>query len=408
MKYILPYDDKINERLGIPEGNTEAAMDVFDIIVDNLSKIRDKSVMDKTEPGPEGKPIGTYSLFINKSYLIKEKKIEGVKINFKFLPDEDKVDLAGMSVSNVRSSAMGYTAPPVGKYPKSIDIEIRFLVPQKGSQTFGEILNHIQNDGDEFFSSLAHELKHTYDSSKRRESFASVVKYKIPELVRFGIPAVDEFLFFFYLIHKTESLVRPSEMGSVIQKRGIKKQDFLNFFKENKIIQRIKNIRDWSYDKMKKDLLDQVGIIKKRLDQNSIPYPEEDEKVVDLILELLHQNILKSGVEELDKMYMDKDPSSFLRRMFSGSTTDPWDPSIEKFLRKMRSKDYNGFFTETEKYFKEESDQVIRKLAKLYDLAESEDVELEEAKSSILNMEAHWKIKGTSPRIVNTKKYRKK
>lgn len=48
MKYIIPYEEKINERLGIPEGNIESAEEVFDLIVEDFSRIKDKSVMGRT------------------------------------------------------------------------------------------------------------------------------------------------------------------------------------------------------------------------------------------------------------------------------------------------------------------------------------------------------------------------
>lgn len=404
MKHIIPYEE-INERLGVPEGNIESAMDLSDQIIEKIEEIKNVPLMSNTEIDPGGNRIGVYSFPIDKKYTISDKRVDGANIDFIFLPDGNEIILSGLQISNPRSVGPGYFDPPKGDFKKSADITLQFIIPEKGNPKFEDLLNFIKDNETEFSSSIAHELKHFYDSSKRRESFSSVAKYKIPELVRFGIPEIDNFIFNFYLTHKTESLVRPSEMAAVMKKRGIKKQEFLDFFNNEDVVKKMRRIGRWTYEGFKEDLLDRVGMIKMRLDQNHIPYPKNDKEVVELILNLLHKNILKAGISEMEKFLSHGDPSNFLRRLISLFPLE--NPETKRMREKMEKEDYNDFYRDMENYFKKESNTIIRKLAKLYDLAEDNTTEIEEKNSSIRDMEAHWKIKGVSPRIKDLRSKRK-
>ena len=361
--------------------------------------------------------MGTYEIEMKGDYLLGDQKIEVIKLEFNFYPvlKGGKEDISWASMTHRGTSKMkkGYLSPvpPDEPISKEIKISVDVVIPKNyEGLILGDVLPMIEKDSDGFESSLAHEIKHALDARKMLKNFSSIAKYKIKDLVSFGIPAINEFIFDLYYIDRSESLVRAAEMGSEIKKKGIRKEDFLKFFNENKTIQSLKKIRSWSYEKMKQDLLSQVEIIKERLQQNGISYPEKDEEIVEQILDLLHDNIVKKSGRELDSLYSEFDRREKMGKgdflsifsSFLSSGPDPWDSELDKFLKKMRSKDYKLFYKDIEKLFQRESDRLIRKLSKLYDIAESESTE---EGSSIKDMDLYRQIKGIKPRILNFKDF---
>lgn len=406
MKYIIPYFEKINEKLGVPEGNVESGMDLYDRIIEKIEEIKDVPLMENTEITDNGDRVGVYSFFIDKEYIISDKIIKGANIDFTFFPNGNEMILAGLQIGNYRSTGPGYFDPPKGNFPKSAEISIHFIIPEKENLKFKDILKFTKEIENYFSSSISHELKHAYDSSKRRESFDSSARYRVPQIIRFGIPEIDDFIFNIYLTHKTESLVRPAEMAAEMKKGSIKKQEFLDFFNKNDVIKKMRRIGRWSYKEFKEDLLGRMGMIRKKLDENHIPYPKNDKKTVELILNLLHKNIRKAEINELEKFIAPNLQLINSIRKQLGLPPEK-DPEIEKLREKMDEEDYNIFYKDMESYFKKETNSVIRKLAKLYDLAESNTTEIEEKNLSIRDIESYWKIKGVTPKIEDLRNKRK-
>jgi hypothetical protein len=248
-----------------------------------------------------------------------------------------------------------------------------------------------------------------FDSTKRETKFKDLADYSSFQSTKFDIPAINDFLFFLYNVHTIENLVRSSEVASVIKKKGIKKKDFVNFLEQNYTVKKLKKIRDWSYEGMKKQLLQQMDIIKKRLIDSEIPVPETDEETVDLILKLLYTNIERNSISAFRSLYREidkgKNPLAFLSDLFGNSNSSKYEDEIDNFIKSRKYSDYNKFFLDQEKSIKTTADKVIRKISKLYDLAESEELNFEEDKNSIVNMEIYHKINGIKTNIKKFKDF---
>ena len=169
-------------------------------------------------------------------------------------------------------------------------------------------------------SSFSHEIKHVFDSTKEVSKFSDRADYSAYTSTAFGIPAINDFLYYLYNVHRIENLVRPSEVAAIIKKKGIKKKDFVKFLDQNQTVKKLKKIRDWSYEGMKKQLLQEIGIIKERLTDSGIPVPGTDGETVDLILKMLYNNIQRNSISVFKSLYKEiegeEDPFSFLAAVF--------------------------------------------------------------------------------------------
>ena len=205
-----------------------------------------------------------------------------------------------------------------------------------------------------------------------------------------------------------ENLVRPSEIAAIIKKKGIKKKDFVSFLDQNQTVKKLKKIRDWSYEGMKKQLLQEIDIIKERLTDSDIVVPGTDEETVNLLLKMLYNNIQRNAISVFKSLYKEiegeEDPFSFLAAVLGGKPTpSEYQKEIDDFTKSRRYSDYNKFFLDQEKSIKTGADKTIRKIAKLYDLAESEELNFEESENCIIDMETYHRLKGIK---INIKKYK--
>lgn len=407
MQNLKTYSE-INERLGIPEGNIEIASDLYDFILDELSKISSKNIMSKTEDSPTGKKMGVHELKWGETRNFSGKKIKGADLIFNFIPwNQSKIGFIGMTLVTLYSLEMGKSSLPLKQEIGTPNIIIRIGVPENKVKksilsrglTFSDIINYIKEDRDEFASSLAHELKHAFDKTKRGESYLSSSKYSSFSEVRFGIPAIDKFLFNLYVSHHSEGLVRPSEFGSILKSSKTKKEEFLKTYQESDLVNKLKKARDWSFDQFKKDLLSQVDIIRKRMEKSGITPPEKDEEVVDEIISLLKINLQKKQYEELiDKYSTPYGQMGRLMAMFGGSA--PWDSDVKKEMKKLGTeKDPEKYFRGLQKTMNRESDKSLRKIAKLYDYISDDVSPAVKENSSIVDMAAYQDFMGIKPLI---------
>ena len=80
-----------------------------------------------------------------------------------------------------------------------------------------------------------------------------------------------------------------------------------------------------------------------------------------------------------------------------------YQKEIDDFTKSKRYSDYNKFFLDQEKIIKSGADKTIRKISKLYDLAESEELDFEESENCIIDMETYHRLNGIK---INIKKYK--
>lgn len=415
MKRIKSF--RIYERLGVPEGNVELGIALYDFIVAEFNKTPNKILFAEGKIDPSSElPMEELTLNLKGDYEISGLPVKEIEVDVKILSYEEvsKSEHANgdFSLINANVTAGEEFSPGfISKRKKIENISIRttFVAEEGKNLTYGDFAKYLVADEDLLVSTFSHEIKHVFDSTKKATKFSDLADYSSYQSTVFNIPAINEFLFFLYNVHRTEDLVRPSEIASIIKKKGIKKKDFVNFLDQNHVVKKLKRIRDWSYEGMKKQLLQEIDIIKERLVDSGIEVPGTDEEIVELILNILYKNIQRNSISALRGLYRgierENDPFSFLTALFGGSTDSKFQQEIDDFIKSKSSPDYNKFFLDQEKNIKTSADKTIRKISKLYDLAESEELDFEEDKNSIVDMEIYHKINGIKTNIKKFKDF---
>lgn len=415
MKRIKSF--RIYERLGVPEGNVELGIALYDFIVGKFNKTPNKVLFSEGKIDPEIElPVEELIFNFKGDYQISGLPVKEIGVSLKILRSEgiSKREVAKGEFSFINANvAVGEEISPgfINKREsiERIEIGATFGSEEGKDLTYGDFAKYMVEDEDMLVSSFSHEIKHVFDSTKEVSKFSDRADYSAYTTTAFGIPAINNFLYYLYNIHRVENLVRPSEIAAIIKKKGIKKKDFVNFLDQNYLFKKIKKIKDWSYEGMKKQLLQEIDIIKERLTDSGIPIPETDEETVDLILKMLYNNIQRNSISVFKGLYKaserETDPFAFLSNLFDKPTVSEYQKEIDDFIKSKTYSDYNKFFLDQEKNIKEGADKTIRKIAKLYDLAESEELNFVEDKNSIVDMEIYHKFNGIKTNIKKFKDF---
>ena len=416
MKRIKSF--RIYERLGVPEGNAELGIALYDYIVGEFNKTPDKVLFSEGKMDQENDfPMEQLILTLKGDYEISGLPVKEIGVDLKILSYEGAGEgehaKGDFSLINASVTAGEEFSPGfISKREKIEIISIRaiFVAEAGKGLTYRDFAKYLAEDEDLLVSTFSHEIKHVFDSTKKTTKFSDLADYSSFSNTRFDIPAINDFLFYLYNAHRTEDLVRPSEIAAIIKKKGIQKKDFANFLDQNHVIKKLRKIRDWSYEEMKKQLLQEIDVIKERLIDSNIPIPETDVETVDLILKILFKNIQENSISAFSGLYRrierEVGPFSFLTSLFGGNPTpSEYQKEIDDFIKSKTYSDYNKFFLDQERNIKTTADKTIRKISKLYDLAESEELDLEEDKNSIVDMEIYHKLNGIKTNIKKFKDF---
>jgi hypothetical protein len=380
----------LNEALGVPEGILDTASDLYEI-VENLIKGIDYK---KDE----------YIINQNVDLTISDYQIDSLDlhVNVEHIPGYDgKPEIASMAMGQ-NFNYNRKVQLKVQLLDTEIELHITFVVGNEWEPE--DLYERFTQDRVETESSLAHELKHKYDKQKKQFDLigkdAQYQTYSKGNL-RFGIPEIDhKFMRYNYFMQAAESLVRPTELASRMRRRKILKSKFLNFLKEDKSFKEILEIRDYSFEKLidgLKEQMDRVDALIKHIGQ----YNEnltEDEKIK-ITLKLVYVNLVNNKVELFDQMTSSPMDSikSLLNKAFGGLGMHQMTDE-EKNLEKVREKFINYltkydndpimFFKDRCKQLSDDANKIIKKLGKLYAMAEDD----QPMNESIINWELHQKL----------------
>jgi hypothetical protein len=148
--------------------------------------------------------------------------------------------------------------------------------------------------------------------------------------------------------------------------------------------------KNFKFEKMKSDLYGKVDLIRKRLEENKIDAPDNEDDLVDLILELTYQNIIGGSIEGL-KAIMNLSP---LKQML-GLIKKEEKEYFNKYIKKSSFKNKEHYFEYCEKMINFEANKVLKKISKLYDMCKDEEsnkLQSKIADKSIINPKAHDKF----------------
>jgi hypothetical protein len=380
----------LNEALGVPEGILDTASDLYEIVANLIKGIDYK----KNE----------YIINQSVDLTISDYQIDSLDlhVNVEHIQGYDgKAELASMGVGQ-NFSYNRKVQLKVQLLDTEIELHITFVVGNEWEPE--DLYERFTRDRVDTESTMAHELKHKYDKQKKQFDLigkdAEYQTYSKGNL-RFGIPEIDyKFMRYNYFMQAAESLVRPTELASRMRQRKILKSKFLNFLKEDRAFKEISEIRDYSFEKLidgLKEQIDRVDSLLKHInhyDENM----SEDEKIK-TVLKLVYVNLVNNKVELFDQMTsspMDN-IKSLLNKAFGGLGMHQMTDE-EKNLEKVREKFINYltkydndpimFFKDRCKQLSDDANKIIKKIGKLYAMAEDD----QPMNESIINWELHQKL----------------
>jgi hypothetical protein len=388
MKIIVTKEQKkvINEALGVPKHILDAAEKMYQIVLRDLKSITEKQneyefdgvtyfdLGDKKQI-----PIRSYTLTVE---IDETDQVEDVVLGSMGMGQQFKFDRDSMMKLNAESNEANF--------------HINFYVPEDWEPK--DLVDWFENNRSVAESSLAHELKHKYDHQLNRQGLIGNEAQYIAHqnLPRVMIPQVDDqFYRYLYFTDAMESSVRATEVASDIRTQGIKKSEFRDFLKNNRIFKIMMEIKNFTFEKLIRGVyenLDTVDRIFDAIDVDTEGMSDKDK--VKKMLELIYVNIANKKIDVFDE-YLDRGNNPFkLFLMQMGGIVDEDDIKVDQIKKNFRSfvaKYENnplGFFKAEIDKFHRVADQVIRKIGKLYDMAQ-DDTQVTE---SIIDWELHMKL----------------
>lgn len=382
----------LNEIVGVPENILQAAEKLYSEVEKHV-----KSINTKEE---EYEFYGSLDVELG---IKKKIQITDYKLTVKTEEIENyngKPDIASMGVLQAFMFDRKILMKVSEKTPK-LELAINFVVSENWEPF--ELYEEMEKDKVNQIASLAHELKHKYD--KQAKPFALIgrdAEYQaIQRVGTFGIPAIDrKFFRYAYFITGIENLVRPTEVASRMKSQNIKKSDFEEFTKTEKVFKELTEIKNYTFEKFIEDIKSNMTRVDALLDYIDKDYSDmtDDEKIKS-VLDLVYMNIANQRAEifmnmtsesmdELIRMtsLFGQVPSALIKK---AKELEKTDEIRRKFLSSItkHQNDPIKFFKEEIENFSYVANKMLKKLVKLYSIAKDEDVN-----ESIQNWDLHQKL----------------
>ena len=364
MRLLQTVSKIISERLGVPDNIADVAEVLYDKIINILPNSIDIDDLQEEEFKIPGK------------YNVGDITINGFKIGFTYQEYPENT-LAGLQhrMAGELSQKMAKTFMIYTNYD---DIAIIYLnlVGDK-SMTGKDVKDIMRNNKNKLISSLAHEIKHYYDSIKNPyEKLTTRADYGAKSDVSLGqITSINKLIHYMYYIHNIENLVRPSEMYTHIKMNKINKKQFYDYFTKHNIIEKLKTIKNYSYDELINDLKNNIPEIKNAFDINNISYEGySDQQIIDEVFKL---TMIALGNFKGDSI-RDMLTTSFSEKIFGFNSEK--QKFLNKYLNNLKSDVDNpkNFFKKEIKKMNFMAEKTIKKIAKLYDMIDEPNENLNE------------------------------
>jgi len=382
----------LNEIVGVPENILQAAEKLYTEVEKHV-----KSINSKEEE---------YEFYGSLNVELGEKKkiqITDYKLTVKTEEIENyngKPDIASMGVLQAFMFDRKILMKVSEKTPK-LELVINFVVSENWEPY--ELYETMEKDKVNQIASLAHELKHKYD--KQAKPFALIGKdaeYQATQSAgTFGIPAIDrKFFRYAYFITGIENLVRPTEVASQMRSQNIKKSDFEEFTKTERVFKELTEIKNYTFEKFIEDIKSNMPRVDALLDYINEDYSDMDDyEKIGTVLNLVYMNVANRKAEIF--MNMTSDSMDELIRMTSlfgqvpsalikkAKELEKTNEVRRKFLSSISKHQNNPikFFEEEIENFSYVANKMLKRLVKLYSIAKDEDVN-----ESIQNWDLHQKL----------------
>jgi hypothetical protein len=361
----------LKEEVGVPSGIADSAKVLYTDLISRLKRktITGNSNFDLVFKNKDGKY--SFSDF---------KDFENIKIEFEFVEYDEaenpsRSGILIMGLGHQGEAQLNDLFDLVNVVNKTITLSITLAIPTSIPEiTNKDVIKLLIDNKEMIMSSLAHELKHAYDTYKKpTEKLKNRASYSAYSSVRTGIHEVDEFIYFLYFITTIENLVRPSEIYSLMQQGNITREDFLNFISSNRTYQTLKKINDFSVNGMISALKEKPEDMDNFISKNSTyDVPVDIDKKIEIFFNVLYfelsKNILMRALRILK--------NNFFETLFGVSEEkqkflDAYETEILRFKNNPLK-----YFEFQEKKFKFVSEKMMKRLSKLYSLAKPNPIKL--------------------------------
>lgn len=387
MKGIIK--NTLNEALGVPEGILESAERLYLMCFNRIVKI--------TDPILNGSKKEEYNFTIKSNFKISDYTFTEISLSIDFV-EVDQVDLV-----ELYSMAFGHQSKFNDRSlklvtivsPNEVKISIKFALTETAK--ISDVIELCKRSKDIMTASLAHELKHAYDHYKKpTESIPKMSRYHGVQQTGVPIKPISVFLHYLYFVHGIENLVRPTEFSSLMKSSKISKKDFYNFLTNSEMYTMMRDINNFTYEKLKSELKNYIPQIDGVLNRFTNETFDTDEEKIDEILRIVYVNLVNNTLNTTKSIMS----NNFFEGLmgFQGKKNEVFRKIVNYVMRFENNE--KKFYLYEEKKFKHISGIMMKKLSKLYSMAQDE-------KSSIKNWDLHHKINRTNENIQSEYKFKR-
>jgi hypothetical protein len=383
----------ITERLGVPENIAETARLIYDGLMKEFSS------EDLNSQSRE------YKILVMGDYQISDYKFNKIIVTIKTNETVDPDTPPQITSFNVTNTSK-ISGTVIQNIPGSNVIQISIVFAVGRFWTLSELVNVLKEKEEKVLSSISHELKHTYAHEKTPyESFKTNSQYSAAQDIHLGeIDPMNTFFHYLYFLHRTENLVRPSQLYSQMLSGKITKSQFKKFFEENETVATLQDAKNLTFDGLKDKLrnyLPQINDFFDYLEQNGykkINRENGDEEIINTFLHIIYNSLINTRLEHFKSLLLRTfSPLDALFARLSGADNGMEDRQkmMNDYVKKAQKyKNYRDFFGNEIKIINFAADKMIRKLGKLYDMAPND------TNSSIVNWDLHHKINKTAEKTM--------
>jgi hypothetical protein len=371
----------LKESVGVPTGIEKSAENLYNDLIDKIKSLGNVELEDENGTDIEFK-------FDNgdKKYSFADfnpKKIF-IELNIRFYNSKEHTEPIIYAMGHIGRANIGDKLSYVSEPTNNVNLQVSYAQPEDDTEvTTDKIINTLEKDKKESISSLAHELKHAYDTTKNPiETLKSRTQYNVFSNVRLNIKPLNEFMFNLYFIHNIENLVRPVEVYTDMVQSGIKtKQEFLDFFKNQRVLKTLKRVSTYTFDELIDDLSKHESEIndflsnKLNLEVDNLDLEQKVFMTLEYFYKIIQGNV-KSGYDMAIAKSMAKSMGGMDRimAMIFGNVSIP--EKNKKLMSKLENEitkfDNNplDFYDYEMKKSKMIAEKMIKKLSKLFSLVE--------------------------------------
>ena len=352
---IKKYAQFISEKLGVPEGNIEAAEELLDIILEILD--------------------GDETIFAAKGHKLSNRLNLDMKIGELLVStvDFEIVAQPHPMAKNPVITGMSVAIPPAKREGNALlfdknklgSAQMKIMVLAQPKACMRDLKSSLEKEKARYTGILSHELKHIYDKFMiGKELVGEVADYYSWSRVKTGFDPIDTVIYHMYAMSRSESLVRSSEIAGEIKAAKIKKSEFMRFLESTSLYETLKEIRNDSAAKLKARLIEDMPHIRSLFDD--IPEGETDERIAENVLNMTYKIIVEESLEAAENILGLANPLMVMLGKIKKEDADIFD----KILSKRSFSSGYEYFDNAMEEMAYQAGLVIKKIGKLYDLCE--------------------------------------